>query len=358
MAEGENLSEAGWNSSQTEESPMSLFRWHGTSLIFIPLMMVTGVAGNALILYITHCRWKVSIFSFFLKVLAWLDLSNLVLALPMLLVITVNDDTPHFQPLCQGTTFVALFTALTSGPVLVVIAANRFRKLCQPQRSQVTLPLATKLTVGCFVLGAAISTPSVWLFGKDTVAYNTGDTPVNISYCFIKKEVNLWLMLIWSVVMGVKFMAETVALVVLYGFTIVSLRRHNKHMSAMMRRPSAVSTGSKSVFKKHTVLFIAVTVVFFLTYFPYFITVILLMVDRSIEGRMGPVAKAFFDLAKLFPLLSNISNPIIYSFTSKRFRGECKKIFHLHPCRKLLNLQRQGSVTASNSHEMSQSEDS
>ena len=65
-------------------------------------------------------------------------MSNLVLTLPMLLVITVRDDTPDFLPLCRCTTFVALFTAITSTCVLVVIAANRFRKLCQPQRSQVS----------------------------------------------------------------------------------------------------------------------------------------------------------------------------------------------------------------------------
>ena len=103
-------------------------------------------------------------------------------------------------------------------------------------------------------------------------------------------------------------------------------------------------------------VFIAVTVVFFVTYSPYFVTVVLLMVYRDSQNAMGPVAKAFFDLAKLFPLLSNVSNPVIYSFTSERFRSECKKVFKLRPCRQALNLRRKDSVTTS--HEMSQSEDS
>ncbi|KAL8603125.1 hypothetical protein ACOMHN_059297 [Nucella lapillus] len=364
-------SEASWNGSSgggrvgeatgrgwvEEEGKVEVFRWHGTALLFVPLMMLTGVVGNLLVLYITHFRWKNSIFSFFIKVLAWLDMSNLVLAMPMLLVITVSDSTPHFLLFCKGTTLVALFTALTSALVLVVIAANRFRKLCHPQNSQVTLPLATKLTVGCFLFGAATSTPSVWLFGKDTVTYDSDAAlPANISYCFIKQQGNMSLLLTWAVLMGATFMLVTVALVVLYGFTISSLRRHDQRIAAMMRRPSAASNVSKNVFKKHTLVFIAVTVVFFLTYFPYFITVTLLLVNRSIESLMGPAAKAFFDLAKLFPMLSNVSNPIIYSFTSDRFRGEIHKIFQLHPCRKLL--RRKDSITASNSHEMSQSEES
>ena len=104
-------------------------------------------------------------------------------------------------------------------------------------------------------------------------------------------------------------------------------------------------------------VFIAVTVVFFLSYSPYFVTVVLLMVNRSTENAMGPVAKAFFDLAKLFPLLSNVSNPIIYSFTSERFRSECKKVLRFRPCMRALSLGRKDSVTTT-SHEMSQSEES
>ncbi|KAK7115281.1 chemerin-like receptor 2 [Littorina saxatilis] len=344
-----NGSEAG------PETRPDLFKWHGTEVIFIPIMLATGILGNALVLYITHFRWKNSIFSFFIKVLAWLDMSNLVLAMPMLMVITVHDDTPHFLPLCGCTSFVALFTAIASACVLVVIAANRFRKLYQPQRSQVTLPLAKKLTIGCFLFGALTSVPTVWIFGKDTVSYNADVSPVYISYCFIKHDAELALLVTWAVVMGATFLSVTVSLVVLYGFTIRALRQHDKRISTMMRRPSAVSNNSKNISKKHTLVFIAVTVVFFVTYSPYFVTVILLLVNRSIESAMGPVAKAFFDLARLFPMLSNVSNPIIYSFTSDRFRSECHKVFKLRPCMRLLNLQRKDSITTS--HEMSQSEE-
>ncbi|GFO31927.1 neuropeptide y [Plakobranchus ocellatus] len=35
-----------------------LFTWHGTELIFIPLMMLLGIAGNLLVYYIYHFRWR------------------------------------------------------------------------------------------------------------------------------------------------------------------------------------------------------------------------------------------------------------------------------------------------------------
>lgn len=343
---GRNQSEA-----VTETRP-GLFEWHGAEVIFISLMIVVGALGNALVLYVTHFRWKQSIFSFSIKTLAWLDVSNLLVALPMLLVITVQEDTPHYSPLCRCLSFVALFTAVASACVLVVIAANRFRKICQPQRSQVTVSLAFKLTIGSFVFGASISIPSGWIFDRNTVTYSGG---VNISYCFINHQAPLSLLVSWAVVVGLTFLAVTASLVVLYGFTVKALRAHDRRLSTMSRRPSSTSNSSKSVSRKHTMVFIAVTAVFFMAYSPYFITVILLLVNVSMENSMGPVVKAIFDIAKLFPLLSNVSNPIIYSFTSAKFRGECKKVFKFRPCLKALNLIRKDSVTTS--HEMSKSEE-
>ena len=57
-----NESEAG------PEARPDLFKWHGTEVIFIPLMLATGILGNALVLYITHFRWENKIFNFFIKV--------------------------------------------------------------------------------------------------------------------------------------------------------------------------------------------------------------------------------------------------------------------------------------------------
>ena len=56
------------------------------------------------------------------------------------------------------------------------------------------MPLASKLTLACFVFGAAMSIPSVWIFGKDTVTYDADATRVNISSCFIKHDVSTGLM--------------------------------------------------------------------------------------------------------------------------------------------------------------------
>ncbi|XP_076449450.1 uncharacterized protein LOC143285890 [Babylonia areolata] len=343
-------------SEVTPEPKPDLFEWNGTELIFIPVMMATGILGNALVLYVTHFRWKSAIFAFFIKILAWLDMVNLTVSQPMLLAITVDTTTPSFLPLCRLLSFVLLFTGASSAIVFVIIAANRYRKICHLSKSQVTLSLAKKLTGGSLVVGAGISLLGMWVFGRHTASFPGPHGPVNLSCCFVQDGVSVALLGSFAAVTGVTFMTVTGSLVLLYGFTIRALRKHDHRQSTMVRRPSTVSQSStKRVATKHTYVFIAVTVVFFVTYTPYLVMMVLLIIIPDLESNMGPAAKAFFDLAKLFPLLSNVSNPVIYSFTSDKFREECRKVFKLRPCLRRLGGERKNSVTTS--LEMSRSED-
>lgn len=51
-----------------EEYTPDLFKWHGAELMIIPIMTTVGILGNILVLYITHCRWKGTLFTFFINV--------------------------------------------------------------------------------------------------------------------------------------------------------------------------------------------------------------------------------------------------------------------------------------------------
>lgn len=74
-------------------------------------------------------------------------------------------------------------------------------------------------------------------------------------------------------------------------------------------------------------VFFAVTLVFIVSYCPYSVALVVPIIDKSLEERMNALQKTFFDFARLFPLLNNVANPIIYSFTSNKFKVEVKQIF-------------------------------
>ncbi|GFO31923.1 neuropeptide y [Plakobranchus ocellatus] len=310
-----------------------LFTWHGTALIFIPLMMLLGISGNLLVYYIYHFRWRKNVVTLFKKMLAILDLCNMLLALPPLLYLTINPYDDSFLTLCDFTSFIALGTAIASGGVLVIIAVDRYMKLRLLRKTGVGSMLSKQLFAVSIITACIINIPTMWIFGRDTIQlrfYN-----VSVSYCFIRKEsYSSGMFLGWVAVLTIVFFSITVALVYLYWCVVRKLQDLSDKHDELKRQPSVgvvkeslVKQKQSEIMRQSCIVFIAVTVVFFATYMPYFITLIISMFSPDILEGMSPYHKAYYDLAKLCPLLSAISNPFIYSFTSKQFRKEVSRLF-------------------------------
>ncbi|PVD21264.1 hypothetical protein C0Q70_19435 [Pomacea canaliculata] len=291
--------------SRPEEN-YPLFKWRGAELIVIPIMMIVGVVGNALVLYITHCRWRGSIFSFFIKV---------------------------------------------------------------------KLALAKKLTTACVILGIILSIPGIWIFGRHMVTYGGDESPATIYYCFILHNYLIFSCVCVCVFVRMRHPGQrnsadrlgsclgtdlcvcdnkSGGVVRVHSQRPPSTQRSHVHhppaISCEQQLQTHLSEAHPSLHRRHGGVLHHLLA--------YFVTVILSIVNKSLEEGFNATGKAFFDIAKLFPLLSNAANPIIYSFTSERFRVECKKVFKLRPCRKILKLSRKDSSTNTNSADISQSEDS
>lgn len=236
-------------------------------------------------------------------------------------------------------------------------------KLCLLRKTGVGNLLSKKLFVASVIFACVINIPCAWIFGKARVYYYNYD--VQITYCFISsdsKQTSIFL--VYSAILGVVFITVSTVLVVLYFKIVKSLRELSNKHDELKRRPS-LATGTEAlkkekqsqVMRNSAMVFIAVTVVFFASYAPYFVTLVLSMSEPSIEGSMSPAAKAFYDLAKLCPLVNNMANPFIYSFTSDRFRDEVKKMLTFRTCEKGFFRRRALSV-GSRSQELSHFSDS
>ena len=193
------------------------------------------------------------------------------------------------------------------------------------------------ISVGIAII---INIPTMWIFGRDTVQFP--HYRVTVSYCFIRTESKSdGLFLGWGAILALVFISITVALVYLYWCVVRKLRDLSDKHDELKRRPSVgvvkdaiVKQKQSEIMRRSCVVFISVTVVFFATYLPYFITLVLSMSQPNLVGRMSPQLKALYDLAKLSPLFNAVSNPFIYSFTSESFRQE---IIKLATCRTCLN---------------------
>lgn len=213
-------------------------------------------------------------------------------------------------------------------------------KLCLLRKTGVGVLLSKKLFAASVVVSALINIPCGWIFGRDTVYFHNYN--IKVSYCFIHSDSKQGgVFVAYASMLGVVFLTVSVALFVLYVKVVRSLQALSEKHEELKRRPS-LAGGSETMKKqkqtklmrKSAVVFIVITVVFFASYAPYFVTMILSMVAETVEGSFSPLAKSFYDLAKLSPLANNVANPFIYSFTSDHFREEVKNIFTFKSCKK------------------------
>lgn len=245
----------------------------------------------------------------------------------------------------------------------MLFSLNRFMKLCLLRKTGVGAPLSKKLFVASVIFACVINIPCGWIFGKTNVNFNKYE--VNISYCFIKsddKEETVFK--VYFTLLSAIFIAVCTTLVVLYYKIVRTLQDLSAKHEELKRRPSlaagveVIKKQKQSEVMKHSaIVFITVTVVFFASYTPYFITLVLSMADPSLEGSMTPALKALYDLAKLCPLINNMANPFIYSFTSDHFRDEVKKMLTFKSCEKGFFRRRAMSLSG-RSQELSQISDS
>ncbi|XP_046577925.1 rhodopsin, GQ-coupled-like [Haliotis rubra] len=314
---------------QTVGSSEYMFERHGAEIIFLLSMFFFAIFGNILVIYIYHFRWRRSNFSLFIEVLAFLDLINASITIPLFLVITFDESRGDFAQLCQGASFVAIMTAMGSGVILVIIAFDRNRKICKPLKREISLSLTRRCCLFAIFLGILLAMPSIFIYGEKDMPFEVNGVRLNITQCYFTKSSGP---LFWSFMslLGFVFTVVMFALGVLYVSMYRALRVHLARRESLgsSRRPSTTSCKPNTMRSQKTSakIFFAVTVAFFSSYFPFFIAVTVFLFGYH-GSDLSPGVKAVADIAKLSPLMSNAINPIIYSVSSQRFRKELVDVF-------------------------------
>ncbi|XP_041375468.1 C5a anaphylatoxin chemotactic receptor 1-like isoform X3 [Gigantopelta aegis] len=335
-----NFTTAGYdvNSTADEHSESfvpNLFKWNGAEMIFLIILFVAGIVGNTLVIYVYHVKWRRSNFTLFIEVLAAIDLTNCLVSLSLFFVLTLYKGD-KFGPVCSTASYVAIGTALSSGFVLVIVAFDRNWKIHNPIKHELTIGMTWKMCLAAVVVGMAASIPGTFMFGrKETVYVDDGGVAFNHTWCFFKAHAfKSYTMYIFASVLGVVFLFILTSLSVLYFLIWRALRVHLQRRASLGCSRIRVSLGGKDSHgnyyraqKTTARLFFIITIAFFLTYFPYFIALYILIFKDTDPEFLSPVGKAFVDLAKLSPMMSNVINPIIYSLSSTRFRREIVMIF-------------------------------
>ena len=151
--------------------------------IFIGVEAVIGFVGNILILIVyskwyTHCNFRYCVLF-----LALYDFTSCVSTLPGEMFSQFHWYDYSYGWVCKTKSYFNVFTAWGSAYTLLLLAFDRYRKICRPLAWQIQPPLALKLCAGGIVLSSFMSFPITILWGTQTYTIVIHGVSLNVSTC-------------------------------------------------------------------------------------------------------------------------------------------------------------------------------
>ncbi|CAI9729860.1 alpha-2Da adrenergic receptor-like [Octopus vulgaris] len=134
--------------------------------ILIALAMTTAFVGNILTIYVYGFRLKLSPTYFFVVMLACVDLIICTCVTPARIVQNIYPLMTTWDILCKFHMSLTVFTGLCNYGFLLAIATERYRKVCQPLKTQINMRAAKVITACIFIFCATQGIMALLYFGS------------------------------------------------------------------------------------------------------------------------------------------------------------------------------------------------
>ncbi|XP_076437549.1 uncharacterized protein LOC143276786 [Babylonia areolata] len=125
------------------------------SMLYVAVLMVLVVPGNSLVVYVYGFRFRSATHHFLIVSLAVCNLLIGLIAMPTEITDLRFHLTFSSDFACRLLRFLSLFCSLVANCILVVIAVDRFRRVCYPLHRQMTIRearIGTALSVSVSLL--------------------------------------------------------------------------------------------------------------------------------------------------------------------------------------------------------------
>lgn len=330
------------------------------------IIMILGLIGNSLVVYVYWCRMNHSAKRTFILALALLDLTVCVVVIPFEMYDLRSQFTFQYDSVCKSMRFLEYTTVLSAGFVLVSISFERYYFLCKA--FQDFTPKKAKLVcLACALAAMVVATPSAIFAGSKTRHFQDGGLNVTGWECSMNSEQNNndSFKRIYYYCLATIFFGCFLVFIVIYsiiGHLLCQYHRgkllpdigklSEKPMSSNLGVSKHVATetssgqshGSCSFGKERTlkvhgkrcikstgsiIIFFSVTVVFVLSFLPHIIIRLLMFFNITLGDDLDrDSSELLYNFIVRSYLISNVCNPFIYSILNKSFRKELKRTFN------------------------------
>lgn len=325
----------GLNANSTMADVNWAFRdWNMGAVVLISVIILPGILGNSLVMAIFYREFKRSSYRTFVLWLAMLDLAGCLLVMPYLLVNIITPVSMDNEIVCKVGRFLSYVIMMTSHFILVVIAVDRYRKICAPHSLQIAQSQTSRFCLGMLIFSVVISIPAVILYGNSTL--DIGIQGLKATRCFTADQYkDSPAHLGYYIFINILGAMVTILISVLYFQVIRKIRRQlqvkksvpHPNVPKLQHGVSGLEEKINRKLVKTTVTLLAVTVVFVITIFPH---TLLALVDYSLLNFFCHLSFAegvSYNTAMHFFLLNSVLNCVIYGFTDKRFKKKFLLLF-------------------------------
>lgn len=344
-------------SKMTEEA----IRQRIPCIIFIGSLSVIGIIGNihVLILFSTT-NWKPSTYTVFVRALSIVDLMTCVVHMPIEILDLMIPYKFYSEVGCKLFRLNNAFLIMSSASILILIAMERHRRVCNPMKTQMTVSVSKWMCVLAIFISLLISLPMYFLTGHHLVTLEGHYGNVTGYMCFISDKVHgtIFLYSYLGFMIIIYIMTSLILVIAYVSISKVVFSRNAKILRCQKSKETLndISTISgldpngsyhsehlpsdlyhncslgfkhqlKSTTFKTTRPLIFITAIFITVFAPYMILNVVNSLDKNFKTNMNNIELTLYQIGVRLLLINNVSNPFVYGFTDARFKNGIKAVY-------------------------------
>lgn len=211
--------------------------------VYLVMLMIIGVIGNAIVLYVYKYRFRRSTSRIFILCLAIFDMITCLLGMPYHIIDMLYPYMFVWDTTCKVMSFSLTFTILSSIFILNLIAIDRYRKICKPFEKQLS-GMGSKILSYVIVLVALIcAIPMLFMYGSADIATRIAN--LTGKECYISDDyVETYFPMIYN---GFIFLIFIISVCIFIGFYTkvgITVWKRRKFTESSIESKSSVSSQS------------------------------------------------------------------------------------------------------------------
>ncbi|KAK3596354.1 hypothetical protein CHS0354_037071 [Potamilus streckersoni] len=153
------------------------------AFVMVALFMIVGLPGNLFVIVVYYRKMRRTTSRYFIIVLAALDFINCVFTMPVEMALLCNFYTFDLPWFCKLSRFISYIVNNSSAIILLGIAVDRFRKICQATKRSFSLKHVKIFCICAITFATLSSTPSMVLYGTKTNITTVCLEETNVTIC-------------------------------------------------------------------------------------------------------------------------------------------------------------------------------